>query len=62
MDIFVEATKFVRNVANQLPLKNMIGECIGCGVTKRCRHSVLATVKELNPGPEVKTDDQLRGT
>lgn len=49
--------KFARRVANTAPLKDMVGERPSRrGAPWMDAHDL--TVKEVNPGPEVQTDEQ----
>ena len=60
---FIEDVKFIRKLPTFSPHKEVVGEQIPClsiqAVRLRLRRNL--TVKEINPGPNVTTDEQIGG-
>lgn len=55
-----EMVKYARKLADISPFKGMIGGlCFVIVWEVPCTH--VSSEKEINPGPETKTDTQLRG-
>ena len=59
MKVLVEMCKFARKVVNTSPFKDMVGECHPCQYLEPELCADSGTVKEINPGPDVQTDEQI---
>lgn len=61
LQVLVELFKFTRKVACTSPLREVLGELWGTFLTTRSNFELRKTVKEVNPGPGVVTDEQIGG-